>query len=278
MNKHITLLAAGLIALGALAGCNKTAKNEQTPLELTSVEFSKEDTLMDMELTALLPSGTDDASTAMRDTLLQALHSALKGCFLGENESVHPAKDIEGVKAFAEECHKMISEQRLEDEKEYGFTIHAPYEWQFTIDTLVQTSRYITFTARGYQYMGGAHGGVIGRGAITFCKADGKPFTRWFKDESDPALHQLLLSGIAEYFSQDEDRTVAPDSLDNYLLVNSAEVQLPAESPRPTPDGLGFSYQQYEIAPYAAGMPNFILPYDRVKPYLTDEAIELLGL
>lgn len=286
MNKHLSLIAAGLIALGGLAGCNKTAKNTQDngtenspqPIELTHVEYSKEDSLLDMELSALLPTGNDAVSTAIRDTLLQALQSPLADCFLPENKSVRPAKDIKDVAAFAEECHKMISKQRMEDEKEYGFSINAPYEWQLTIDTLAQTDRYITFTASGYQYMGGAHGGVIGRGAITFSKADGKPFTHWFTNPADPALHRLLLGGIAEYFSQDEDSTVSADSLDNYLLVKPAEVGLPAESPHPTPDGLGFTYGQYEIAPYAAGMPAFILPYDCVKPYLTPEARELLAL
>jgi len=38
------------------------------------------------------------------------------------------------------------------------------------------------------------------------------------------------------------------------------------------------SYQQYEIAPYAAGMPSFVLTYQEVRPYLTKEALQLLHL
>ncbi|MEE1222041.1 MAG: hypothetical protein UHL07_00695, partial [Bacteroidaceae bacterium] len=71
MNKHITLFAAGLIALGGLTGCNKkTAEKEQGPLELTCIEFSQADSLMNFQLTALLPTGDDEAATAMRDTLM----------------------------------------------------------------------------------------------------------------------------------------------------------------------------------------------------------------
>ena len=53
-------------------------------------------------------------------------------------------------------------------------------------------------------------------------------------------------------------------------------IPLPSAAPSFTKKGLAFIYQQYEIAPYAAGMINFDLPYDKVRPYLTKEAAELI--
>ena len=279
MNKHITLFAAGLIALGGLTGCNKkTAEKEQGPLELTCIEFSQADSLMNFRLTALLPTGDDEAATAMRDTLMTVVQRELATWYSNENSEITPLKDTDELEACAETCFNESLAQLKKDKEEYGLPFTAPYEWQFKVDTLGQTDRYITFSARGYQYMGGAHGGVFGRGAITFSKADGQPFAQWFADESDPALQQLMLEGIARYFTENEEQPVTADSLADYLLVNPAEVRLPAEAPFPTADGLVFTYQQYEIAPYAAGMPNFTLPYEQVKPYLTDGAKALLGL
>lgn len=286
MNKHFSLLAAGLIALGGLASCNKSAKNAQDasaqdtakPVELTQTSFSKEDNLLNMNLTALVPTGNDAASTAMRDTLLATLQQELTTWIVGDDKPQEPVKDTKDVDALAQKCYDSNRAQMLKDQKEFGISYTAPYEWQFTLDTLTQTDRYIVFDARGYQYMGGAHGGVFGRGAITFSKADGQPFTRWFTDPNNTKLHQMMLDGIAQYFSQSEGKAVSVDSLADYLLVKPSEVVLPVESPRPTPDGLGFSYGQYEIAAYAAGMPSFILPYDQLLPYLSDEAKELLGL
>lgn len=60
------------------------------------------------------------------------------------------------------------------------------------------------------------------------------------------------------------------------LLINPDTLPLPASAPYFMPKGVNFDYQQYEIAPYAAGMPSCVLPYSVVKPMLTPEAAKLL--
>lgn len=293
MKKQTTLLAAGLIALMGMTGCDKTGKNTQndnTPgqeqtgenspktIELDSTTFSQADSLLDMELTALLPSGNDAASKAMRDTLIDVLHRQMAGWFCGEENVPRKPRKAKEVKAYAKKCYAKMHEQVEEEIEEWDMPFGLPYQWQFSICLQHQTDRYITFNARGYNYSGGAHGMVIGRGVITFSKTDGRPFTRWFKDPDNAQLHEMLLDGIAQYFSDGLGESVTPATLAGCLLVDPAEVELPAEAPRPTGEGLEFTYQQYEIAPYAAGMPAFTLTYDELKPYLTDEAKALLGL
>lgn len=39
-----------------------------------------------------------------------------------------------------------------------------------------------------------------------------------------------------------------------------------------TDDGLMFTYSPYEIASYAAGMPEFTIPYAELKPYFTENS------
>ena len=39
-----------------------------------------------------------------------------------------------------------------------------------------------------------------------------------------------------------------------------------------------FCYQQYEIAPYALGLPMVTIPFDVIAPLLSAEGRELLGL
>lgn len=39
-----------------------------------------------------------------------------------------------------------------------------------------------------------------------------------------------------------------------------------------TNDGLMFTFSPYEIAPYAAGMPEFTIPYAELKPYFTENS------
>ena len=71
---------------------------------------------------------------------------------------------------------------------------------------------------------------------------------------------------------------ITPEELDNILFLETGIVPLPAWTPYPSEDGLVFTYQQYEIAAYAAGMPNFTIPFTDLLPYLTAEAKALLGL
>ena len=41
-------------------------------------------------------------------------------------------------------------------------------------------------------------------------------------------------------------------------------------------NGVGFIYQQYEIAAYAMGMPNDTIPYERIKPFMTEWSKRLI--
>ena len=62
-----------------------------------------------------------------------------------------------------------------------------------------------------------------------------------------------------------------------FAFMENGIVPLPSWTPYPGEDGLVFVYQQYEIASYAAGMPSFVIPYDRIQPFLTEEARRILS-
>ena len=54
---------------------------------------------------------------------------------------------------------------------------------------------------------------------------------------------------------------------------------IPLPSWNPYPDGKGglvFTYQQYEIASYAEGMPSFTIPVKEVVAFLSEDARRLL--
>ncbi len=50
---------------------------------------------------------------------------------------------------------------------------------------------------------------------------------------------------------------------------------LPGSEPDLTERGVTFIYQPYEISYYAAGKPEFTIPSDAIRPYLTPQAVEL---
>ena len=62
------------------------------------------------------------------------------------------------------------------------------------------------------------------------------------------------------------------------LLLNNEPFPFPQNPPYFEENGVCFLYQQYEIAPYAAGMPACVIPFETLRPYFTDDVLQMLGL
>ena len=82
-----------------------------------------------------------------------------------------------------------------------------------------------------------------------------------------------MKEGLKSYFNVDTD-----EELNTCGLIDLTVVPLPACSPLFTEKGALFIYQQYEIACYAAGAPEFVIPYEKLIPYLGITAKKLIGV
>ena len=134
-----------------------------------------------------------------------------------------------------------------------------------------ETPKLVTFNFSSYEYGGGAHGGSVGSG-MTFRKTDGRRIG--WELFSTVKMQSILRNGLKEYFEVKTD-----EELENSLSLESIyNIPLPVTPPLFTEKGIVVIYQQYEIAAYAAGMPNFTIPYEEILPYLTPEAKRLIGL
>jgi len=152
-------------------------------------------------------------------------------------------------------------------------------QWYFciNIDKIRQTENYIVFSSSNYSYMGGAHGSHSGAGSLTFDKKNCIQFRNFIKERTLGELQPIIRKGLLQYFADTGD-DISDRTLDEYLFDHDGPIAIPTLAPCPEKDGLTFTYQQYEIAPYACGIPSFTVPYEEIKPFLTREAIILLGL
>ena len=182
------------------------------------------------------------------------------------------ASDYEERAKYIQEDEDFTDEQKKEMLEDFPH-----WEYDFTLEKQYETDRYVVFNSTDYVYLGGAHGGITGQGSPTFDKKDGHRVEKFLKDDSLQQMQTLLAAGLVEYFS-DEDGSVNAGNVRDYLFLDDETIPFPVWAPHPTEDGLCFVYQQYEIAAYAMGMPSFTIPYEAVKPYLTQEAADLLGL
>ena len=180
-------------------------------------------------------------------------------------------EDYEERVASIEENDGLTEEERL------AILFSIPkFEYDFSLIKTDETDRYAVFVNEDYVYMGGAHGGIVGVGPLTFDKQTGELVEAFLEPSCLKDIQPLLRKGLAGYFG-DNGEEVEPENVDEYLMTDNGIIPFPAWTPFPTENGLGFLYQQYEIAPYAVGMPGFMIPYDDLLPYLTAEAKALLG-
>ena len=296
MKSKTLFIAFAALCLVALGGCDRSGR----PVVTRSYSYVDSASHAGLSFELELPEATNGPAGEIRKGIIDVLDSRL--AFIGsyEGERLFPkfdgdlsdsdavvdyyrTKALETLNAGATSDYEERKGYIMEDpdftdeEKAEMLESYPGYEYDFSLTKESETKRYVVFNSTDYIYLGGAHGGVTGEGSVTFDKRSGQRFTNFFKDGALEQMQDLLLKGVTEYFS-DNDDSVSKENVREFLFLDSETIPFPAWTPAPTEDGLCFTYQQYEIAAYAAGMPSFIIPYDEVEPWLTPEAIDLLNL
>lgn len=133
-----------------------------------------------------------------------------------------------------------------------------------------ETERVVTYLFNSYENGGGAHGGAVGSG-MTFRKSDGRR-VGWDLFSSGK-MQTVLRDGLKEYFEVKTDEELAS----NLTLTETYLLPMPVTPPIFGKDGIIVTYQQYEIAPYAAGMPSFVIPYNKAKAMMNNTGKQLIN-
>lgn len=133
-----------------------------------------------------------------------------------------------------------------------------------------ETDRVVTYLFNSYENGGGAHGGAVGSG-MTFRKSDGRR-VGWDMF-SRGKMQTVLRDGLKEYFEVKTDEELAS----NLTLTETYLLPMPVTPPIFGKDGIIVTYQQYEIAPYAAGMPSFVIPYNKAKAMMNNTGKQLIN-
>ena len=122
-----------------------------------------------------------------------------------------------------------------------------------------------------YGYWGGAHGGSA-LVDLHFDLAEGTFFTlRDLSDEPEKLLEEIRRdvlrsiweSGEEDWYFDDYSETVSAKDDFTFTLDET---------------GITVYFSEYEIAPYAAGMPEFLIPYANISRFLNERGQRLLGL
>ena len=121
----------------------------------------------------------------------------------------------------------------------------------------------VSLCAHSYYF----HGGVSNEfcDASTFRKIDGKHISI-IKSENDKGLHRLIINAVKNKLGED------------YESVNEEFESSPvAGIIHLVKDGVQFDYQHYEIGPGYLRQVSITIPYDKIMPYMTEEAKSIIN-
>lgn len=155
------------------------------------------------------------------------------------------------------------------DEHDYPFSLFSI----LCLKAYVKNHRFVTFQQYTHDYYGGAHGYYTER-LISFDPIHKKEidYKYMFKDNCMENIIVLLKEEACKSPNYQEWKP----NIDEFVCVKDEDDKPTGLYRLPQPglsnDGVVFSFQPYEISCFAAGTFHFTIPYERLRPYLTDKA------
>ncbi|MCR5312594.1 MAG: RsiV family protein [Bacteroidaceae bacterium] len=130
-----------------------------------------------------------------------------------------------------------------------------------------KNDEFVNITTQKETYLGGAHGSYQIY-ISSFDRETGERIKYEIDESKLSDMQPLLRKYIKEYFAENGETKMSDDELDSYLaLEDPTNIPLPSQGLFLEEDGVGFLYQQYEIACYAAGLISFTIPYEEIEKF-----------
>ena len=308
--KLLFLITAVSLSFASCGNKNaETAEIEDAfayPLEIENYTFSDSSKYANISIKAVLPVAKDSVSQVIRDSLVNIISNSIRSYQGSQMEDTKPLiakyngdeKDAKSMlDYYSKEVSKLLNSQAKEDydervkywdedttlteeqRKEFKESV-TPWDYSMDVTKTSEDSTFVVFNDTEYAYIGGAHGGVFGWGGITFRFSDGSIVKNFLKDNVLKDMQPLLKKGLKEYFNENADEKIKTDQqlMEQLMLPEESKGLIPLPAWTPSPDekgkGLVFTYQQYEIACCAVGMPSFVLTWEELKPFLREDILE----
>ena len=244
--------------------------SEEEALTFKTITYKEMKGIAEVELSVAFPvKGNDNLLKSIREYLNETFTDSYKGLLDDGKEMVKHYGD-----QLLDEYYE-LGQEYADDEYVTEVYFHK------TITKDYETDGYVSLHETADYYTGGVHGSVNDYG-ISFRKSDGRRFgVDMMRNTNGYDFHQVIKEGLKKYFcDNDHLSSISDEELKEYLVSFSGDIDdlpLPSAPPYLTKDGIRFVYQPYEISYFAAGTPEFTIPYEDAKPFLTSAAIEMIG-
>ncbi|MBQ8390487.1 MAG: DUF3298 domain-containing protein [Oscillibacter sp.] len=295
MKKRMILLMAAMVCLLTACGAKEAPAEPLAPPE-QSVELpppppEEKETIRytvstdTLEETVRLENGTVLLTSRYSLPVLNAHRE--DGSVVAEAETEKEAAALETVGVFNEAFITWTDEEDYEGDlaetaaADYAWRTQEGIEWvgNYAVDlscTAYQTERMVSVSGLYYSYTGGAHGNS-GYLSWNFDLENGA----FFGPELLGGGAELQTAVTEELIRQCEAKAEESGLTAGELLWQDYEAILAdwqSAAISFDENGMTISYSPYELAAYAAGAQIFEIPYEFLKPYLSLQGLEVLGL
>ena len=180
------------------------------------------------------------------------------------------ASEVEETVAAAEEHLKFL--------KDSGMDLNMVWVGGYAMDLscgIYQTENLVSVSGLYYSYTGGAHPNTYHMGWNFDLETGTFLDVKLLGDDAE--LQNAVMAEIIRQarLPQAEGWIPAEMYWENYATIVADWSSYAVHFDE---NGMSVTFSAYELAPYAAGAQEFHVSYDWLKPYLSQQGIELLGL
>lgn len=207
-----------------------------------------------------VPIISDDSVIKIDKELKKFMNSIEKG-----NYNIIPQMFKQEAEKWKKQTLKIISP---DDEYANGFTSDEGIKFSVIMDK----NAILTMAVYNYGYEGGAHGLAFNSfGCYDLMTGDTLKYDDVFTGSKQQLIDKVIIPNLRKYCKKEygedmEDVLFDPDNIpfpDEFYISD---------------EGIGFYYGEYSITAYVYGTQEFVIKYDELKDYLTEDFKKRMGL
>lgn len=297
--KHLALITLALVA-SIMMGCKASSTKAQAANDVKEAQAAdtlvvstdscilQEGEIVQCAISVDYPTEPNELSKNIRTILNEELANLYLGNMNGdqiEKQESYKGDLANGNLVIEKYCKDNFAylKSQMKDLKDADPRADANMSYDIRLNKEAETDSYVTYHCFSYVYLAGAHGSTFER-SFNIVKATGKKLSQVVDTVRVKDLQPILRKGVLSYLNQqsgnesqtENEEQITDAQLNDYLFIENGIIPLPSSSPYLAKDGVHFIYQQYEIGPYVMGLVSFTVPLEKIKPYLTGEALKLL--
>lgn len=297
--KHLSLITLALVA-SIMMGCKASSTKAQAANDVKEAQAAdtlvvstdscilQEGKIVQCAISVDYPTEPNELSKNIRTILNEELANLYLGNMNGdqiEKQESYKGDLANGNLVIEKYCKDNFAylKSQMKDLKDADPRADANMSYDIRLNKEAETDSYVTYHCFSYVYLAGAHGSTFER-SFNIVKATGKKLSQVVDTARVKDLQPILRKGVLSYLNQqsgnesqtENEEQITDAQLNDYLFIENGIIPLPSSSPYLAKDGVHFIYQQYEIGPYVMGLVSFTVPLEKIKPYLTGEALKLL--